>query len=409
MPPNLNMITLYDFLDDTCVFVTVAFLITRGSWLRFLEYPRPWRQTLLLGALSTLVGTFQIVVPQSRFPYGPSTLLVIFTTLVLGWEVGLFTGLGISVTGLLFHAPGALSRFPITLCSVLIAQVIRQHPKRTTVMVLLAGILAQSIALGFRTLFASLHLSEPFDLGKYLVTVPANAVGLYLLTLIVRDARRAADVERLTHEAEQARHLATEANLAALRARLNPHFLYNALSTIAALCRIAPRKAERAVIRLGTLLRKAIELNPNAPISLQEELEAARAYTEIEEYRFGDRLRFVWKIDELALGASVPALALVTLIENAVTHGIGGRPGIGTVTITIRGGRRTLVAVADDGVGLPLHSRPSLTSGATTPLHGLGMVARELRLLFGPQAQLRLFSPQGCGTLAVLVLPEMSY
>lgn len=402
------MTTLYDFLDDTCAFVTVAFLITRGSWLRFLEYPRPLRQTVLLGLLFTLIGTFQIVVPQSRFPYGPSTLVVIFTTLILGWEVGLLTGLGISTTGLIFHTPGGGSRFPITLCTVVIAQVVRQHPRRNTAMILGAGILAQSLALAFRTLFAILKLSEPFDLGRYLITVPANAVGLFLLTLIVRDARRAADVDRLTHEAEQARHIATEANLVALRARLNPHFLYNALSTIAALCRIAPRKAERAVIRLGTLLRKAIELNPNEPISLQEELEAARAYTEIEEYRFGDRLRFVWKIEEVALGASIPALSLVTLIENAVTHGVGGRPGLGTVTITIRAGRRILVAVSDDGVGLSHHSRQTLTSGATTPLHGLGMVASELKLLFGEDARLRLFSPQGCGTLAVLVLPGMA-
>lgn len=406
MSINFNMLTLNDFLDDTCAFVTVAFLITRGSWLRFLEYPRPQRQTLFLGLIFSLIGTLQLLSPESRYPYAPSSLLVIFTTLTMGWEVGFLTGIGISITGVAFHTQGAWARFPITVCSVLIAQWVRQHPRRNTLMIIVAGMFAQSIALLFRTLFSHFKLAEPFDLGKYLITVPANAIGLLLLTLIVRDARRAAAAERLAHEAEQARRLATEAHLVALRSRLNPHFLYNALSTIAALCRIAPLKAERAIIRLGTLLRKALELNPNAPITIAEELESARAYAEIEEHRFGNRLKFVWKIDDTALLACIPALSLVTLIENAVTHGIGGRPGPGTVTITIRRNQQhTLVAVADNGIGLPEKPRLNFTTAETSHPHGLVMITNELQLLFGPQARIRLFSPQDCGTLAVLVLP----
>lgn len=398
------MTTFNAFLEDTCVLATASFLLTRGSWLRVLETPRPRKQTLLLGAIFTIVGALQNLTPEARYPYAPSTLIVTFATLVAGGEVGLLSALGISLSALALQEQSAtLLLFLASLLSVPIAALLRRTPNHLS-LVLLAGVLTQSSALVLEWAL-SLWSQAPFSPLKAVISIPANALACPLLVLIVRDARRAAETERLTHEAEKARLLATETQLSALRARLNPHFLYNALSSIAALCRIAPEKAERAVVRLGTLLRRALELNSKEPICLREELEAARAYAEIEGYRFGNRLQFQWKIDESALSAGIPALSLVTLIENAVTHGIGKRPGPGTVTILVRGGRRTLVAVADNGIGIDHLNRQPTAPSSEQGLHGLGMVAGELRLLFGPKARVRLFSKPGVGTLAVLVLP----
>lgn len=126
----------------------------------------------------------------------------------------------------------------------------------------------------------------------------------------------------------------TRAELDALQARLNPHFLFNALNSVAALIRQDPPRAEQAVEHLSDLMRASLR-SQQALTPLRQEIELTRAYIWLEQARFGDRLQLDWQIDDRLLDLQVPMLSLQPLVENAVRHGIGPRAAGGTIQITI--------------------------------------------------------------------------
>lgn len=117
----------------------------------------------------------------------------------------------------------------------------------------------------------------------------------------------------------------TGAELRALRAQVNPHFLFNSLNTIADLAVIAPAQAEEMTVRLSSVFRYVLVNTDRHFISLQEEMEFARSYLHIEQARFGDRLRVEYRVDSRTLDQEIPTLLLQPLIENALKHGISPR------------------------------------------------------------------------------------
>ena len=145
------------------------------------------------------------------------------------------------------------------------------------------------------------------------------------------------------------------AELAALRARVEPHFLYNALESIAGLVRSDPDAAEDAIARLGSALRRLLDgrndADPDRLVPLADELANVRDTLFIERLRMGKRLKVVECIADEALDCLVPPLTLQPLVENAVQHGLSGKIDGGTVSIAARveGGARLVLEVADDG------------------------------------------------------------
>ncbi len=123
--------------------------------------------------------------------------------------------------------------------------------------------------------------------------------------------------------------------MAALQARIRPHFLFNSLNSIAGLIPEDPDAAERAVEDLAGLFRASLR-DPSAEIELGAELDLCRQYLAIESHRLGDRLTVDWQLEDLPLRETVPPLLLQPLVENAVYHGIQLRPEGGAVTIRLR-------------------------------------------------------------------------
>ena len=117
----------------------------------------------------------------------------------------------------------------------------------------------------------------------------------------------------------EARRVATEAQLASLESRVNPHFLFNTLNSIAALVRDDPAAAERMTGQLAALMRSSL-YQQTPLVTLDEELRIVRAYLEIEQVRFGDRLHYRFEVTEDATAALVPRLAVQTLVENSVKY-----------------------------------------------------------------------------------------
>jgi sensor histidine kinase YesM len=186
-----------------------------------------------------------------------------------------------------------------------------------------------------------------------------------------------------------------EARLAALQAQMNPHFLFNALNTVASLVGHDPRAAEAMVENLSDVLRMTLERSQSANGTLADEVAFVRAYLSVEAQRFGDRLLVEWAIAPETLDAAMPPLAIQPLVENALKHGIGPRREGGRVTI--RAGRdegRLRITVADSGEGFAARFQERT---------GLGNLRARLDAMYGSGASLAIDStPSGaCVTLDV--------
>jgi signal transduction histidine kinase len=180
--------------------------------------------------------------------------------------------------------------------------------------------------------------------------------------------------------AAEARLLAERAQLAALRAQVNPHFLFNALHSIGALVTINPSLADRALERLGDMLRYA--LNADDEVLLSQEWRFTSDYIALEELRLGDRLRVHAHVDDRAVSVLVPPLILQPLVENAVRHGIANRPHGGELHITARiDGDELRLEVADDGYGV---------GDVRGNGFGLESVRRRLAALYGERASVHI-------------------
>ncbi|MEL6616259.1 MAG: histidine kinase, partial [Bacteroidota bacterium] len=195
-----------------------------------------------------------------------------------------------------------------------------------------------------------------------------------------------------------------EAELAALRAQINPHFLFNALNTIAALIAEKPEQAESTVESLAGLFRDVLTSSGKRFVPLATEIRLVQRYLDIEKARFGDRLRVEIDVAPEASDAPVPAFAVQTLVENAVKHGIESQRGGGDVTVCARVASGDVeIEVADTGVGIP-----ALFDGGDGQAEfkgvGLSNVTDRLRQLYDDANRLTIRSSPD-GTVATLTLP----
>jgi LytS/YehU family sensor histidine kinase len=192
------------------------------------------------------------------------------------------------------------------------------------------------------------------------------------------DARRQQEVAAATAAADRDR-----AQLDALAGFLEPHFLFNALNTIAALVRENADEAERTIARVSSLLREAVRRDRPALVPLSAELELATEYLSIEQARFGDRLRTVQDLASDAGGLLVPRFLLQPLLENSVKHGLTTRPDGVTIRVSARRVRDSLVITLSDNGGADV-------DGSRPAHEGIGLWATRARLrhLYGDRQSL---------------------
>jgi len=209
-------------------------------------------------------------------------------------------------------------------------------------------------------------------------------------------------IERARHEA-QLTHQVVSAELRALRAQVNPHFLFNSLNTIAALIPPEPEKAELMTVRLAKVFRHVLTHTDRSFSTVEEEIDFVRTYLEIEKVRFGDRLSVEIEVSEAAEAATVPSLILQPLVENALKHGLA--PKLGANKLIIRGSLTQgylCLSVEDNGVGLKRVDPENAT--ASTGL-GLRNVEERLRAIYGSKGTLVLQNVALGGSRATLQFP----
>ena len=253
-----------------------------------------------------------------------------------------------------------------------------------------------SFIVGFaRTeIFEVPRFTRRLDFGRFrfvnqLLVYFAVLAGGYAREYFLRDQERQREAIALHAQLADAR-------LDALRAQINPHFLFNTLNAIAALVERDPAGVRRMIARLGDLLRYTIDSRGAETVPLREELDFLQGYIDIMEIRFQGRLRVEMKIDSDTLEVPVPSLVLQPIVENALEHGVSRAAGEGRIDIAAhRDGGGLVLTVRDNGPGVRVES----------PGVGLTNTRARLTQLYGSAASLTLTSAPGGGAIATVVIP----
>lgn len=240
-------------------------------------------------------------------------------------------------------------------------------------------------------------IGEALQMGGIHWNVPIYwlIVGAYLVFNYHRQAqerqRRAIHLESLL----------TEARLSALRAQLNPHFLFNALNTVSAYVESEPKLARQMLGDLGDLLRFSLDSADRQELSLSEELDALEHYISIQRARFAGRLQVRLDIPPNLREARVPGLILQPLVENAITHGLSERSDGGEVWVVAREADGYLkLIVRDNGIGLPPHWRLEQNAGI-----GLSNTSTRLAELYGLDHEFVVEAVSDGGVVAKVRIP----
>ena len=213
--------------------------------------------------------------------------------------------------------------------------------------------------------------------------------------------RRSDAAARATHEtnvAHQALAKQTlEARLQLMEAQIEPHFLFNSLANVQRLYETEPESGERLLENLKTYLRAALPQMRETRSTLGREAELSRAYLEVLQARMGERLQFEVDVPAGLSDHTFPPMMVITLVENAIKHGIHHSPSGGAIVVKARrNGERLTVEVADTGVGFRGNSGKGV---------GLANIRARLSALFGDRAQLSLYANEPSGVVAAIAIP----
>lgn len=200
---------------------------------------------------------------------------------------------------------------------------------------------------------------------------------------------------------ERLKALATQAELKALKAQINPHFLFNSLNTVASLAKTNPEKAEEATLKLADVFRYTLSSSNREFVTLQDELDFLDSYLDVEKARFGDKLEVSKSIQPEILKARIPSLILQPLVENCLKH---GRTAKGNANIEIQcslDGNDIKIEIRDQGKGVPEEIKRGLYTKGT----GLKNVNERLLKTYGEGYGLKFKDNKPSGAIALINIP----
>ena len=258
-------------------------------------------------------------------------------------------------------------------------------------------LLRQGVGARWNHRLFSLHGAPLGSPWLMFVVLLATVLGVAIPIMIWKNAR-------IEHRLQEQEKLLLAAKIEALANQINPHFLFNTLTSISSLIRTQPDTARTLIIKLSGLLRRLMRSSDHF-VTLREELESIEEYLEIEVVRFGPQLAVDMEIAPRTLDVIVPSMILQPLVENSIKHGLASKVGGGRITIKtlVRDGH-TLIEVHDDGLGM---SEERLGRALGDGI-GLSNVNERLRTIYGANYRLKLRSVPGEGTCASVEIPELA-
>jgi two-component system LytT family sensor kinase len=391
---------MHIIFNKVCVLVTAAFALTLVP-----GFSRPERSLLSRRDQGTTLLVFLILglVEETTVSHAGWLNERIVAVCAAGLVAGPWVGLAVSafVTCLaVVHDGLPLGSIAISmLCGGLAGgwlcqrrPKLAQHPLTGFCLTLGVSLLRSSL-ICFYAPISRAALSTLQEIG----TAPVlQGLGTALILAIVKQVR----------ERDEQTRTAASAEVRALQARMNPHFLFNALNTLAALSRVSPREVPRAVGRLRHFLRVSFDQQERALAPLEEELTIVRLYLDIEMLRFGSRLNVQEVIDSGLSEVLVPPFSLQPLVENAVEHGLRSSPQAGRLSLVIRpAGQWLEMSVSDNGQGVTPAKVEQLFFAKRQRVHALVLLRRRLQGLFGGSFNLEVRSEVGEGTTVTMRIP----
>lgn len=355
-----------------------------------------WRIGLSLGAISMLFqGTYELIMRTPTL-LDIQALGIVTSARETDWTLFLFTN---------YLVPHFSAGVWVAVLACLSADALGAH--RYSPLAAMGLGVGLPIAAGYMHLAAGEAPSLAGATAQALITGLAAAVVMLMIHNLQVDAAR--------RKSEAAELIRAQAELRALRAQINPHFLFNALNTIRYMIRMDPEVARHLLLNLSEVFQRTLQSGEF--VSLRDELSYVEAYLSLEKARLGDRLRIEWggvlhsdmplQTETALLDQPVPTLALQPLVENAVIHGIGKKKEGGTVTVAVEHWNDNLViTVEDDGVGMsPTRLLETLEPGENRSCIGLCNVDGRLQLLYGEEHRIVVESEVGRGTRVMIRIP----
>jgi two-component system, LytTR family, sensor kinase len=258
-------------------------------------------------------------------------------------------------------------------------------------------LIAQAVGVQWGGPPARLFVLHPFTWELWLAVLVTTVLSIAIPIKIWNSAR-------VEHRLQEQEKLLMASRLDALASQINPHFLFNTLTSVSSLIRSEPEKARTLIVKLSGLLRRLLRSQEHF-VTLREELEAIDEYLDIESIRFGPRLKIEKHIDPATLDLIVPSMMLQPIVENSIKHGLSQKLGEGRITIrSLREPDRAVIDIIDNGIGI--------TAGQAGHVKGSGIglrnVNERLHVIYGANYQLQLDSVPGEYTCARIVIPHVA-
>jgi two-component system, LytTR family, sensor kinase len=397
---DFGVLAMDTILNEVCVLVTAAFALTLVPGFRRQE------RSLLSGRdqgtallVFLVLGLVEEVTVSHAGWLNERIVAVCAAGLVAGPWVGLVVGVFVTWLAVAHHGLPLGSIATSMLCGGLVGGLLyrwrlrlAQHPVTGFCLTLGVSLLRNGLIF-----FLAPHSPATLQRIEQIGMAPVlQGLGTALILAIV---------EQVRDRDEQTRAVAL-AEARTLQARMNPHFLFNALNALAALATVAPREVPRATGRLRQFLRASFDQQERLLVPLEEELAVVRAYLDIESLRLGDRLKVEQTIDPGLSKVLMPPFSFQPLVENAVQHGLYSSARAGRLQLVVRPtGGWLEMSVSDDGQGVASTEIEHLFFAERAQVHALVLLRRRLRGLFGHSFQLEVRSEIGEGTTVTMRIP----
>lgn len=304
-----------------------------------------------------------------------------------GPSVGIIVG---SISGLHRYSLGGFTAFACALSTVAEGAIgggFRVLFNKRGISPVIAGLSALSaeitqmiiILILSRDLNAAIELEKNIALSMIVI----NSIGVFLIVTVIESSKRLVDGEVKLIKLKEENKIA---ELKALKAQIEPHFLFNSLNVISAYCRTDGEKAREIILELSNYFRSVLEIEGDFS-TLEKELILIKSYVAIEQARFLNRLLVEFSVDEKLLNVKFPILLLQPIVENSIKHGILKKIDGGIVSILIRDNNdEVYINISDNGVGFE-NTEKSVSTGI-----GLKNVNNRLKLLYGDKYKLNIVS-----------------
>ena len=426
-PSVTHQVLLLTLMANVAVAAILATMLVRFPWFRriLLTERRDWPERLVF-ATGFGVPLVAGVIARMALDYKAADLTLsgsFLAGLIAGPFAGALVGAGVGIPPLFTHQWGALpfavgcgfaggglrelcpkeeiwrfSPFFVTKLHRSVWRLIRNFQLDWQMILVMPPVLLELLrqSIGAQFPLRIFHYA-PDTWWLLLLVVLTSVLGVAIPIKIWNSAR-------IEHRLAEQEKLLMAARVEALANQINPHFLFNTLTSISSLIRSKPETARVLIVKLSGLLRRLLRHQEHF-VTLREELAAIDEYLDIERVRFGPSLVVEKTLDESSLDIIVPSMILQPLVENSIKHGLGKKVGEGRITIhTSRRAGHAVIEILDNGVGMPAERLEA------TSEHGIGLrnINERLRVIYGANYALHLSSVPGTGTMARIEIPELT-